>query len=301
MAVDRELTASRAALTALALTDSLRLGDLKAFEQQLRSPGQLRESWSQLAVMDSSGRLLFEVGTREAPQRSLSETSEIATLARARSGQLPKGVLLSVPVTESAGEAQHRTWVGVTATTAHGERYLLTSRISPAVWQSLLEGSASDGDGDADVTLFDDQQRVIARSVASRLPANRLPPTSSVAGSAVRSSDLPTTQQIDSGKRYAGWQLLTDGGWKVGESVPAAGFDAEQRSTVLWGFWRHRGLPAARRGIFVVGHALRRGQVAAARGQRRRHRRHTDRRCRACAVARGRRRFGEPPGWADRS
>ena len=231
--VDRELTASRAALAALALTDSLRLGDLKAFEQHLRSPGRLRGSWTQLAVMDSSGRLLFEVGRPEAPQRSLSEATELAALARAWSSQLPNGVLLSVPVIESAGAAQHRTWVGITATTAHGERHLLASRISPAVWQSLLEGAASDGDSDTEVTLFDDRQRVIARSVAPRLPANRLPPASSVASSANRSSDVPITRQIESGKRYAGWQFLTDGGWKVGVRVPAASFDAVQRSTVL--------------------------------------------------------------------
>ena len=231
MVVDRELTASRDALTGLTQADTLQRGDLGAFEQRLRSRGPLNPSWSRLAVLDARGHLVFEVDNPHAPHAPPTAAAEIDALASAWAIG-PKGVLLSVLDTAAP---QRATWIGLTATTVDGERYLVASRVGLDVWQSLLERAAPEG-GEGHVALFDERHRVLARTVAPQQSAGQSIPASAVTGMASRPFGAQKTQQPGGGETYAGWQLLGDSGWSVSVGIPAAGFDATQRAAARWAF-----------------------------------------------------------------
>ena len=231
MLVDRELTASRDALNELAQADSLQRGDLVAFEQRLRARGRLRPGWSRLAVLEGDGRRLFEVGAANALPGPTTADGEIEALARAWARRSSGSVLLSVL---DVAAPQRATWVGVGTTTADGGRRLLAARVELAVWQALIEGAMPEGDGY--VALFDQQHRVLARTVAPQQSAGRALPASAVAGMVSRASGAQIAERLGEGPTYVGWHLLGDGGWGVGAGVTGAEFDAAQNSAALWTF-----------------------------------------------------------------
>ena len=229
MHADGELTASRAALVGLAESDTLRRGDVALFERQLRSRQALRPGWERLALLDASGRLLFEVDDLKVPQAMPTSTAEIDLLGHAWSRSPSQGVLLALPSVkkdEGAESARQGIWIGVTTTAGGGRRYLLAARVGLDVWRRLLNGVAPGADGYA--ALFDERHRMVVRTLAPGSSAGQPIPAVAPAGMTTLTSGVQKTGQPGDGETYFAWQGFGNGGWAAGVVVPVAGLDAMQ-------------------------------------------------------------------------
>lgn len=224
-AVEREMNATVDALNTLALSESLRTGNLQLFESSLRSAGPLRQGWRSVFLIDLEGRVVFDTGrTGQAGGRSaLAQFPELLLMSVE-----PEPLISKLVADESPG--RYASLVAVPVSVQGRPRYALGAWVSAAFWQALLERDAALAPGVV-TTLYDHHRRVVAHTgpAASRLVGGALP----LALGADLSAGSARMVLPEGGDGYVGWRRVPVSGWGVGVAMAAEPVDRALQRTVV--------------------------------------------------------------------
>lgn len=229
LAVDRRLMASIDTLSALGSSDLLDTGELQKLRAQAERVLAANETWSTVAVLDPSGKVLLELAKPSAPAVGPGDGDEtvresLASRAPAVSGLIGEGtrsmVYVAVPVLRD-GRA----------------RYVLRAGIEPAGMAGLLLSGGLPADQSA--VLVDRKKAIVARSVNGERFLGK-PATPELARRSDASIDGSFTDvSLDGVPVHAGFHRSGVSGWTVATSMPMA--------LVNGPLWRRLGL------LLVVG------------------------------------------------
>ncbi|NKI92532.1 ATP-binding protein [Rhizobacter sp. SG703] len=221
-AVERELESSIDALNILAVSDSLRGGDMGAFARGLAAAGRLRAGWQGAFVADADGTLRLDTAT---PGRR--DRLRLPDLQRVGPGL---GAVVSDLVTEP-GSRQYATAVMVPLPAMRPDPSgrdapprVLGVWIPLRTWQSLIEHAVPLDAGIS--TLCDGQGRAIARTEA---------PERFVASPMCRGAVEPAVMRLpqpELGDAYVAQQQVAGSGWRVMVSNAAMPLEQAQRAAV---------------------------------------------------------------------
>jgi len=223
LAIERELNSSVDALNTLALSESLRDGELRQFERSLRSVGRLRSGWRSAFLIDLDGRVVFDTAQ---PGRGGGRNVLVQFPELLRMGAEPYPVISNLVVDRSTN--QYSSVIAVPVSINGTPRYALGAWIPVGVWQALIQRGVALTAGVG--TLYDRDHRVIARTAApGRFVGRTLPDTNGTDEPVgVGRMALP-----EGGDSYAGWHRVPASGWGVSVAIPAQPVESAQRRTVV--------------------------------------------------------------------
>lgn len=226
--VERELVSSIDALAIIAHQDAIQRRDIAAFEKFLRSPrSPLRPNWLGAFLLDSEGRLLFEVDSPSAVMRP--PTVAPPFLDMPSSGSLEPAPRISDLVLSHRPD-KNAIAIDVPVIIEGKPRYRLGAWIAATVWQDLLQKAGFPADAVAGI--YDRERRSIALSASrAALDDQPLPETRvSVMGAAVFSSH-PAPRSADPAA-YDARKTIALAGWMVDVGVLAGPLDARHNRMI---------------------------------------------------------------------
>lgn len=217
MTVEREIVSSVDALTILSYGDSLQDNNLRHFHGTLKRMTALLPNWEAVFLVDLQGRIVLSsqepFGSRVRPWEGPWQPTVMAAQRQ------PMVLGLASPA--SGGELA--TSIQVPVVIKGGVRYVLVASISSSAWRKLLR--EADVPPGGFVTLFDDKDTVIARSVHPERFEGRPLPARNIELMASRPSGLQKAELMGGGDTYAAWHRIAPIGWGVAIGVPAEPMD----------------------------------------------------------------------------
>jgi PAS domain S-box-containing protein len=224
--VERELSSSVDALSILAQSDALQLGEVERFARSLVSGARMRAGWGAAYVRSADGRLLTDTaGLGEFESRSAITLGDFTRV------DLHREARVSNVIAHPGQPGLHVTAIEVPVLVGGSLRYVLGAWIDVNVWQALADdaGTLRHGFGQ----IVDRQQRVIARTAdTERYVAKPLPPAA-VAAMRRAGAGLIRVDLFGEGEAFAAWHKLPVTGWAVQFAVAAEPVEDLQRNAVL--------------------------------------------------------------------
>ncbi|WP_119154905.1 ATP-binding protein [Caldimonas tepidiphila] len=225
VAVEREIASSIDALTILSYSRELLAGDLAEFHRTLTSLPKLRPSWSSLSLIAPDGKVLLNTAepyggvSRENPRppgfegmNSHREPAVIGLSSEDEPAALSTGIQVPVVI---GGEL----------------RYVLSAWIAPERWQDLVGDTPAPQGGF--VTLFDADNRIIARSKSPDLYIGEALPPTTQRSMGRRPHGLHKTDVLEGGQAYVAFQRIEPGGWGVAVGRPAEPLDRAHFASIV--------------------------------------------------------------------
>ncbi len=211
--VERELGSTIDMLTSLShhlgARDDRLPALMRALEAHPRGP-----AWRQIYLRAPDGALLFHSGDQSLPGPP--------------TGATPASAVQISDLLQADGRAG--TVVELPFIADRGARYLLGAWIDGAHWQALAQAGGPPQGGF--LSIYGRDHRIIARS---HLPASvgQPLPLPVIGSMAAQPWGAQRSGLVESGASYVAWQTLSNSGWAVDASVPAAPLDRAQRRATL--------------------------------------------------------------------
>ncbi len=226
VAVDRELTGTLRALTALARSEALENGDLHTFREEVDRTVKVNPSWASAIVFSPDGQMLMDTALPEGSQLPRVVETEsfdrvIKTQGPAVGRMLRAGpdnalaIPLRVPVLKS-----------------EKVKYVLTMIVRSESMSDLLSRSSRAGDEWIRVVV-DAAGTVVAQTRGAEQFVGQTAPPSFLAGIRDRFEGVFLDASLDDEPAYVIFSKSNLGGWATGIIVPRAVLDAPARVSFM--------------------------------------------------------------------
>ena len=222
--VEREQVSSLDALTILSHSDALRSMDLESFQRTLSRLSGIRPSWSRVYLVDMQGRILL---SNERPVDAAGPRPEASAPIKAL---LPSHETQIASLDRSTRTGRWVTRISVPVDVRDELKYRLVAEIDAQAWQKLISGVIPPSDGF--VTVFDNENRIVARSLHPERFVGTMLPALNRQRMVGNPSGFYKVHLMEGGETYAAWQRIGLSGWGVGVGVSAAPLDRDNLKAI---------------------------------------------------------------------